>query len=263
MYKTIGPALAVTVFAATGATTYADPEHGYPTLADYAPGKSACIALYDVTADQYLVYNTEQCHQRLSPCSTFKIPNALIGLEIGVLTGPDDLKKWDGREHRREVNNQDHDLASAIEHSVVWYFQDVALDIGPERMKTWLDRLDYGNRNIAGGQDRFWLSSSLEMNAFEQIRFMAALDAGSLDASRENQQAVEDMMRQTKNLPEGFEGELFGKTGSCVGEETDHGWFTGFYHRDGHRYVFAVNVKGRKEWGWQAREIAISVLNDL
>lgn len=261
--RPIGLALLTTLAAIASSAAFAGPDHGMPTLADHANGKSACIALYDVTADQYLVYNPEQCHERLSPCSTFKIPNALIGLESGVLSGPDDLKKWDGRRHRREVNNQDHDLASAIEHSVVWYFQDVAQAVGPERMQSWLDRLDYGNRDITGGQDRFWLSSSLEITAFGQIRFMAALDAGALEFSQDSQQAVKDMMRQSGNLPAGFEGELFGKTGSCIGEETDHGWFTGFYHRDGRRYVFAVNVKGRDEWGRQARDITLNVLGDL
>lgn len=252
-----------TLLVLASPVTHAEPDNSKTSLANYASDKSACIALYDVSTDQYFVYNPEQCNERLSPCSTFKIPNALIGLETGVLTGPDDLKKWDGLLHRRKVNNRDHDLASAVEHSVVWYFQDVARDIGAERMQAWLERLDYGNQDISGGQDRFWLSSSLLITAFEQIRFMMALDAGQLDASRGNQETVTGLMRQTGNLPEGFEGELYGKTGSCIGDETDHGWFTGFYHNDEHRYTFAVNVKGKNEWGWQAREIAVNVLADL
>lgn len=262
-HKLFSMALAAAATATAGSACLAESGRGYPVLSEYAPEKSACIVIFDVSADQFLVRNPKQCQERLPPCSTFKIPNALIGLETGVLSGPGDLKTWDGTRHEREVNNRDHDLASAIENSVLWYFQDVALDVGPGRMQAWLDRLDYGNRDISGGQDRFWLSSSLEIDAFEQVRFMAALDEGALDAGRENQQAVEDMMRQTKNLPEGFSGDLYGKTGSCVGEEGDHGWFAGFYHRDGRRYVFAVNVKGEKQWGWQAREIAVNVLNDL
>lgn len=232
-------------------------------LSAYANGKNACIALYDMNADQYLVHNLEQCEEPLAPCSTFKIPNALIGLETGVLNGPDDVKKWDGTEHSRKVLNRDHDLASAIRYSVLWYFQDVANDIGPQRMQEYLDVFDYGNRDISGGQDRFWLSSSLKITALEQIRFMAALDSKSLPASPENQVTVKSMMLQDEKLPEGFGGNLYGKTGSCIGSEGDHGWFTGFYHRDGADYLFAVNVKGEKQWGWQAREIAVEVLNDL
>ena len=42
-----------------------------------------------------------------------------------------------------------------------------------------------------------------------------------------------------------------------------HGWFTGFFHRFGQEYVFAVNVKGEKQWGWEARTIAIKVLHEM
>jgi beta-lactamase class D len=232
-------------------------------LSGYAPGKNACIAVYDSQAEQYLVHNMAQCQERLSPCSTFKIPNALIGLETRVLTGPEDTKEWDGTEHSRQVNNQHHDLASAIRNSVLWYFQEVAQDVGVEQMQAYLDAFDYGNRDISGGQDQFWLDSSLQITALEQIGFMAALDKGALPASTANQQTVKGMMLQEDKLPEGFQGDLYGKTGSCVTPQGDHGWFTGFYHRDGGDYVFAVNVKGKKQWGWQAREIAVAVLDDL
>ena len=155
----------------------ADTEQAFSALAGITGADSTCIAVYDMHDGRYLVHGPEQCEERLSPCSTFKVPNALIGLETGVLGGPNDRKAWDGTRHSREVNNQDHDLASAIRHSVVWYFQDVALDIGPQRMQAWLDAFESGNRDISGGQYRFWLSSSLEISAAEQLRFMAALDA--------------------------------------------------------------------------------------
>jgi beta-lactamase class D len=234
-------------------------------LADYAAGKAACIVVYSADADQFVIHNPEQCRERLSPCSTFKIPNALIGLESGVLTGPGDTRKWDGTQHSRKVLNQDHDLSSAIKFSIVWYFQSVALDIGEARMQAALDAFDYGNRDISGGQDRFWLSSSLKISALEQSTFMKALDEESLPAGKENQQTVKAMMLQDYSLPEGFTGELYGKTGSCPGNDdtTGHGWFTGFYHRGENQYVFAVNVKGEEQWGWQAREILIEVLQEM
>ena len=263
--KTIAAFLAGAFIASIGSAlpAVAGPSHPFLQLADYAGDARACIAIYDRNADQFLVHGLEQCQERLSPCSTFKIPNALIGLEAGVLQGPSDSKEWDGTVHSRDVMNRDHDLASAIRYSIVWYFQELALEVGPERMQEWLDRFDYGNRDISGGQERFWLSSSLAITALEQIRFMSALDTGQLPAGSDHQATVRRMMLQDENLPDGFEGSLFGKTGSCIGPDTDHGWFTGFYHRGNNDYVFAVNVKGRKQWGWQAREITVRVLNDL
>jgi beta-lactamase class D len=232
-------------------------------LSDYAGDTSACIAVYSKAAGEFLVHNMEQCQQRLSPCSTFKIPNALIGLETRVLSGPDDTKSWDGTEHSREILNQDHDLSSAIRYSVVWYFQDVALDISAERMQTALDSFDYGNRDISGGQDRFWLASSLKISALEQITFLAALDDGQLPASKENQALVKTMILQDDQLPETFSGKLYGKTGSCIGPAGDHGWFAGFLHRDGQQYVFAVNIKGDHQGAREARAMAIQVLQEM
>jgi beta-lactamase class D len=37
----------------------------------------------------------------------------------------------------------------------------------------------------------------------------------------------------------------------------------GFLHRQDRHYVFAVNIKGKKQWGPQARKIAVQVLHDL
>ena len=232
-------------------------------LSSYSAVESSCIAIYSKNAGQYLVYNLDQCQERLSPCSTFKIPNALIGLETGVLSGPGDVKTWDGTEHSRKVLNQDHELAGAIRHSVVWYFQELALDIGEARMQTYLDAFDYGNRDISGGQDHFWLSSSLKISALEQISFMRALDEDQLPVSKEHQSAVKTMMLQDYSLPEGFKGQLYGKTGSCIGPQGGHGWFIGFFHRDEQKFVFAINVKGENQAGWQARAIAIEVLQDI
>jgi bla regulator protein BlaR1 len=74
---------------------------------------------------------------------------------------------------------------------------------------------------------------------------------------------VREMMLQDSGLPDDFRGELYGKTGSCVGPKGEHGWFTGFLHRGDQRWVFAVNVKGDGQWGWQARKIAVRVLDDI
>lgn len=234
-------------------------------LSAYADGSDACIVIHDPATRQYYIHNLAQCEERLAPCSTFKVPNALVGLESGVLTGPGDVKRWDGTEHSRPVLNQDHDLASAMRHSVLWYFQEVALDVGAERMQAALDAWGYGNRDISGGQDRFWLSSSrsLRISALEQVRFMGELARDALPASPLNQAVVRALIRQTDDVPTGLRGELYGKTGSCAGPQGDYGWFTGFLERDGQTHAFAVNVKGEGLWGADARRIAIEVLQDM
>jgi beta-lactamase class D len=47
-------------------------------------------------------------------------------------------------------------------------------------MQTWLERFDYGNRNIAGGQDMFWLDGDLRISALKQVLFLEKLASGKL-----------------------------------------------------------------------------------
>ncbi len=231
----------------------------------------ACALL--VTRDRYdqsrLETGTGQCELPLSPCSTFKIPNALIGLQTGVVSGPDHLKEWDGTGHRREVNNRDHTLTSAIRHSVVWYFQSLARDVGEQAMASWLERLDYGNRDISGGIDRFWLGSSLLIDARAQLEMVRKLWRDGLPFDEHHQRQVRVMLAQDSDLA----GALHGKTGSCPGNAAagapPHGWFVGWVDWDRNRERnpattwFAVNITGEGANGREARRIALNLLDDV
>jgi beta-lactamase class D len=240
-----------------------------PDFAEHFGAHAAC-ALF-LTRDRHhesrLEYRPEQCAQALSPCSTFKIPNALIALQVGVASGPDHLKRWDGTQHERAALNRDHTLASAIADSVVWYFQSLAREVGTARMQHWLDRLDYGNRDISGGLDRFWLSDSLQINAYRQLDLLIKLKHQTLPFRHDVQSQLHQMLVQDSDLP----GTLFGKTGSCrgAGEDPDHGWFIGWVDWETGRTDrpattwFVVNIIGDDAWGWQARPIALKLLSEL
>jgi beta-lactamase class D len=227
----------------------------------------ALLLTRDRHQESRLEFGAGHCALPLSPCSTFKIPNAMIGMQEGVVTGPDDLKTWDGAPHEREINNRDHSLASAIEHSVVWYFQSLARAVGAQRMQAWLDRLDYGNRDISGGIDQFWLGSSLRINAYQQLDLVLRLKHETLPFRHSVQQAMHEMLIQPSDLP----GVLHGKTGSCRGarEQPDHGWFIGWIDwqnglpRNPATTWFVINISGAQAWGWQARPIALKLLAEL
>ena len=134
-------------------------------LADIFQGFDGTFIMYDEGADRYTVFNKALSETRLPPCSTFKVFHALIGLDSGVLDRDDarTLMKWKGKPSSIAAWNHDQTLASAMRHSVVWYFQRVATGIGEERMQRGLDRIGYGNRDISGGLTRFWLQSSLKI----------------------------------------------------------------------------------------------------
>jgi beta-lactamase class D len=229
-------------------------------------GGCALLVSRDRYGEDRIEFRPGECRIPRSPCSTFKIPNALIGLSTGVVSGPDALKSWDGVNRERDITNQDHTLASAMAHSVVWYFQRMARDIGPPTMQFWLDRLAYGNRDISGGIDRFWLGSSLTIDGFGQLGLIQDLWRSALPFPTEAQQQVRNMLKQSSDLP----GTLYGKTGSCRGSEetgaADHGWFIGWIDWDKRNAAgpatswFVFQVSGPEAWGWEARRIALSVL---
>ena len=228
-------------------------------LGEYFADLDACVLIYEQEQDLLTVQNPERCAMPLSPCSTFKIPNALIALETEVLTGPGHKIPWDGKERSRKVTNRDHDLASAIRYSVVWYFQEVARQIGAVRMQEYVDRLEYGNRDISGGIDRFWLSNSLRINAYEQLDFLRKLKNGTLTISAESQEQVRNILLLRADVP----GMLRGKTGSCRSDAFDHGWFVGWLVNGGKTTFFVTNFIATDAWGRQAQSRVYEILKDM
>ncbi len=241
----------------------AAPSEAREDLADCFQGFSGTFVLYSLETERYTVYNEEQSRKRLSPCSTFKIPNSLIGLEMGAVDKEDvfTLKKWDGTRYDFPYWNHDHTLASATKESVVWYFRELASDIGAARMQNYLQAIDYGNQDISGGLTQFWLGSSLQISAREQVRFLTRLERGKLPFSPDTRSIV------YKNITVAEKNgvTLMGKTGSRL--QDGHwtlGWFVGLVKKPGETYVFATNIEGADgAMGGKAREISLAVLKKM
>lgn len=91
--------------------------------------------LHDLQKEQTFVYNRKRANQRQTPQSTFKVVNALIGLQVKAVRDEYDVKRWDGVKREFESWNRDHTLGSAMRESAIWYYQALARDIGEERRK--------------------------------------------------------------------------------------------------------------------------------
>ena len=135
-------------------------------------GTTGTFVAYKV--DDYLIIASDKVRsgEGKLPASTFKIPNSIIALETGVVEDPDkDVFKWDGVTRAIEPWNKDHTLRSAIAVSAVPVYQEIARRIGAERMQKYLDLFDYGNRDIGGGIDQFWLTGNLRIDPDPADRF--------------------------------------------------------------------------------------------
>jgi beta-lactamase class D len=221
------------------------------------------FVMYDEANNQYIVFNRPQSIKRLSPCSTFKIYNSLAGLETGVLDKGDvyTLFKWNGKQYTFPAWNHDQTLASATRDSVVWYFQELASRIGTERLQAFLDKIEYGNRDISGGLTTFWLRSSLQITAQEQVDLLYRLYAGKLLVSSENVEIV----KKNITLSDSNGIRFMGKTGSGFQDgKWILGWFVGCIEKQGNRYFFATNIQAPDGAnGGKARETTKLILKDL
>lgn len=206
------------------------------------------FVLLDAQTGDMVVYNADRARTRFLPASTFKIPNTLIALETGVADGPDfalsrDRSLAPSADWWPASWLQDHTLETALPASVVWYYQELARRIGADRMQTMLRQFDYGNADISGGIDRFWLTGGLRISAVEQTDFLQRFYHGRLGASNGNTQAVKDALRL--EATEAYV--LSGKTGwAGLGEEEpDVGWLVGFLERGDDVYFYALNIEIR------------------
>jgi len=187
--------------------------------------------------------------------------NSLIGLETGVIPDENYVIKWDGTQYPIPAWNQDHTLKTAIQNSVVWYYQELARRVGKEKMQRDVDAADYGNKDISGKIDSFWLDGGLRISADEQVEFLKRLYANQLPFSQRSMKIVKEiiMLEKTEDY------QLSGKTGSVQRVGTKEGWFIGYVEEKGNVYFFATNIENQKldASGVKAQEISQNILQSL
>lgn len=189
---------------------------------------------------EIIVYNMELDTMRLLPASTFKIVNSLIGLQTGVIRDENMVIKWDGKRRPNKDWNKDLTMKEAFKVSSVPYYQEVARKIGKDTMKLWIDSLSYGNRNIEGPVDSFWLNNQLKVSPDEQLGLMKRLYFDQLPFRKSVQQTVRDVMLQEDNTAY----KLSYKTGWGNDESGNSiGWVTGWIEENRHVYFFVTLVK--------------------
>ena len=226
-------------------------------LTEEFKGYSGAFEIKDLSDGTTFRYNDKLLKEKYWPLSTFKIPNALIALDSGVLKVNDSTMKWDGFKNELETWNKDQDMQSAMTNSVVWYYQRVAEKIGKERMQKYLHTLKYGNEDSSSDLTTFWLGpeGSLQTTADQQVDFLTGLFEDKLPVSK---QSMSDVRKLIQLKTEG-DNTLFGKTGTMRGNV--FGWFVGSVKHANKTYVFATNIRAKDNAsGRKARKITESIL---
>ena len=209
------------------------------------------FVLYDLKQKKYVRYNPARARQRFLPLSTFKIPSSLIALETGIVPNENYIFKWSGEKYDIDAWNKDLTFQEALAASCVPCYQQIAREVGEKRMKSFLKKFKYGNRDVSGGIERFWLDGNLRISADEQIEFLKRFYTGKLPVSLRSTEIVKKMLIFDKQP----NYTLSGKTGLQLGlspagvpklsipVSPKLGWFVGYLEQNGSVYFFAMNIE--------------------
>ncbi len=197
-------------------------------------GISGTFVAYDLRSDRQVTLNAGRAETRFVPASTFKIPNSLIALEIGAVKDADEMFRYDGKPRMVAAWQKDMTLREAIAASNVPVYQEIARRVGLENYRTWLARLDYGNREVGDNVERFWLDGPLAISAIEQARFLARVAEHRVPLSERSQAIIRDIIR----IEEKDGRTLFAKTGWSG----KIGWWAGWVEQGARKTGFALNM---------------------
>jgi beta-lactamase class D len=182
-------------------------------------------------------HNDGRAATRYSPASTFKIPNTLIALDLGIVDSADSPFTWDGVDRGVERWNRDQTLRTAYQVSCVWCYQEIARAAGADAYTTALTRMKYGNQNVGDEVDQFWLNGDLAISADEQIDFLRRLVFDGFGYDERHREILKDIM--VAESGEGFT--VYAKSG-WTGPEPGVGWYVGYVEVDDETWLFAMNM---------------------
>ena len=233
----------------------------YVDFSKYFGKYEGSFVLYDQENDIWSIHDIEHATLRVAPDSTYKIYDALFGLEEGVITPEDSFIAWNGKNYPFETWNSDQTLQSAMTSSVNWYFQAIDEQLASTNIHNYIQQIGYGNENVSGRLSTYWLESSLKISPVEQVKLLTKLQNNSLGFSSENINAVKDAIC----LSSSDAGTFYGKTGTGRVDGQDvNGWFIGYIETADNTYFFATNIGADSDaTGGNATEITMSILSDM
>lgn len=194
--------------------------------------------------------------KRQSPCSTFKIPLAIIGFQENYLQN-NELPLWDYQDGYINWIPAWKNMFSPLtwmKKSCVWYSQKVIAEpYGQERLQQFVEKFKYGNMDVSGTDENYgysfsWLNSSLQISPREQLSFLFKFLERGYGITEKIYQKVKNIIPQ-EELINGWK--LYGKTGTSYFWNEDRtwdttkqmGWYIGWIEKYRQKYVFAYAIE--------------------
>ncbi|WP_208591971.1 BlaR1 family beta-lactam sensor/signal transducer [Gracilibacillus suaedae] len=230
----------------------------YEDLSTFFNGYDGSFVLYDLQKARYLIYNKDKSVLRVSPNSTYKVYSALFALESGVITPQHTSMEWDEKTYPHDLWNQNQNLFTAMGNSVTWYFQELDKKIGKERIQANFEKIKYGNQNVSGRIEDYWLESSLKISPIEQVQTLKDFYTNQFGFNENNVALIKDALKlETKDHVT-----LYGKTGTgTINDKNVNGWFIGYVETKRNTFFFATNIENNHNAkGSVAADITKSIL---
>lgn len=203
------------------------------------------LLIFDQNSNTWYSNDYNRSNQGFLPASTFKIPNSLIGLETGVVDYDTTIFRWDGKKRRLKTWEKDMKLQEAFHASCVPCYQEIARRTGVERMRVFLDTLNYGNMVFDTTTiDLFWLEGNSKISAVQQIEFLKRFYNEQLPVSEKTYATMKKMMI----IEENNRYSLSGKTGWAIRNNNNYGWFVGYIEKNNNVYYFATSIEPRESF---------------
>lgn len=234
--------------------------------------RDACFIIADLETGKILAeHNPNRCKERFSPCSSFKVPAALMAFDRGILKDENQVIPWDGNKRGRHEENQDQTPMTWMSNSIKWVTEWVMPQVGEKSIKHFLDVFNYGNKDFSGGMKGAWVTSSLKISACEQLAFVSKLWIGKLPVS----QRATELTKKIMFIKKIGSSELYGKTGTgclvgrgCMEKPAKMlGNFIGILKSGSKTYAIATNASDLKDQespaGPRLRNTTIEILKDL
>ncbi len=198
------------------------------------------ILIYDLSAGRFYSNDFAWAETGQLPASTFKIPNSIVALELGVVKDDSTIFKWDGVERSVKNWNQDLIFRNAFHYSCVPCYQDIARKVGVDRMRTILDKMQYPGMQFSSETiDNFWLMGDSRISPMQQIAFLRRYQAEEIPLSTRTYEILDTMMIVESTA----EYTLRAKSGWSVDHGHNNGWYVGYVEKESNVYFFATNIE--------------------
>lgn len=230
-----------------------------PLLFNYAQTQAVFVT-YDGTHLKRYGNDLNRAKTSYIPASTFKMLNALSGLQHGKATNTE-IFKWNGEKRSFPTWEKDMTLAEAMQVSAVPVYQELARRIGLDLMSQEVKRVGFGNTQVGQQVDNFWLVGPLKITPEQEAKFAYQLAKKTLPFDDAVQQQVKDMLYVERR----GDSKLYAKSGWGMDVEPQVGWYTGWVEQpNGQITAFALNMHMQTgDDPAERKQMTLSILDKL